>query len=88
VIELVGKLPQTREPLYEAARSDPCERVKIMSFRRRSGRPATRRPEPGFVTYHRFIGSQPTGVLEFRNVVIRNDEIISGFPTNTSKNSR
>lgn len=43
--------------------------MRIMSFRRRSGRPATRRPQPDFVTYHRFIGSQPTGVLEFRNVV-------------------
>ena len=40
-----------------------------MTSRRRSGRPATRRPEPEFVSYHRFIGSQPTGVLEFRNVV-------------------
>jgi len=40
-----------------------------MTSRRRSGRPATRRPQPDFVTYDRFIGSQPTGVLEFRNVV-------------------
>jgi hypothetical protein len=40
-----------------------------MTSRRRSGRPATRRPKPEFVSYHRFIGSQPTGVLEFRNVV-------------------
>ncbi|GAA1494183.1 hypothetical protein [Curtobacterium herbarum] len=40
-----------------------------MTSRSRSGRPATRRPEPEFVSYHRFIGSQPTGVLEFRNVV-------------------
>lgn len=40
-----------------------------MTSRRRSGRPATRRPEPEFVSYHRLIGSQPTGVLEFRNVV-------------------
>lgn len=43
--------------------------MRIMSFRRRSGRPATRRPEPEFVTYHRLIGSQPMGVLTFRNVV-------------------
>lgn len=40
-----------------------------MSFRRRSGHPATRRLQPDFVTYHRFIGSQPMGVLTFRNVV-------------------
>jgi hypothetical protein len=40
-----------------------------MTSRRRSGRPATRRPKPEFVSYHRFIGSQPAGVLEFRNVV-------------------
>jgi hypothetical protein len=40
-----------------------------MTSRRRSGRPATKRPKPEFVSYHRFIGSQPAGVLEFRNVV-------------------
>jgi hypothetical protein len=43
--------------------------MKTVLFRRRSGHPATRRPEPDFVTYHRSIGSQPTGVLTFRNVV-------------------
>lgn len=43
--------------------------MRTMSFRRRSGHPATRRPQPDFVTYHRFIGSQPMGVLTFRNVV-------------------
>lgn len=40
-----------------------------MSFRRRSGRPATRRSETEFVTYHCLIGSQPIGVLTFRNIV-------------------
>lgn len=43
--------------------------MRTMSFRRRSGHPATRRPQPDFVTYHRLIGSQPMGVLTFRNVV-------------------
>lgn len=43
--------------------------MRTMSFRRKSGHPATRRPQPDFVTYHRFIGSQPMGVLTFRNVV-------------------
>lgn len=43
--------------------------MRTMSFRRRSGHPATRRPQPDFVTYHRFIGSQPMGVLTYRNVV-------------------